>query len=320
MLARLTAASDLVAQAAALPARPAGANIGAYGVTRRDYAAAIANIPTLSKGHLCLILVAKAAVNGVHVNTLMNDDLYAALLEITVADAANLAPEDKAATVNSTFVHALRGLTIATNPDKKLFDARTNFNVPLAQLSKGYAMWFGESTPDQVKTTIRAIMGAFENSPTIETKLAASRLVGRGFAAAGMVASVITEVKSDAGRQAIARVFAAYEVEVGAYMGMITWLFQTRDHYDYSYYLGVPQAHGAKRYQHLVAFAIQVLDTRDLQRYAGPYKHIVFTAEITALIQAVKNDLRQVTLAAYDGAWWDAISGVQEAYAKAIAP
>ena len=212
---------------------------------------------------------------------------------------------------SAILVVGLKALRSGSNENKKNLSFQTTIPTPPAALGKAYDVWSSVTTAEMKVRVVKAIRTAFINCGQVPLQLAAERLCGRGFTSCMIFVSLVSSVKTEAGRQALCQIAASYAAELGELIGLVEWLAGDPSRYNFGFYTGIPENHGSKKYPHLSSLALRCLPATTLKGYAGSSRQAAFPQGMEALIETIKQSCLHVELVAYDAQWLTVLNSLR---------
>jgi len=285
-----------------------GTSVGTFGTTPDPYATALpSDIHEMTnKAQISLSLFARAAVSSQPLATIVTDEHVRQLLDLEDNEAVSAERRDNVCT--AVILTSLKALRVATNPDKKVLPTGCVLTVNNVNLANGYSKWIQRTKNAHVIATVRSVVEAFPDSSPIETRLAAGRLLGRGFTTAGLICLLVSKINSTAGKTSLAQLIATYSSELNVVLNLVERVVATPDTYYFGFYSGITDDIGAKRYEHLGAIAYRALNLVTMKQYSGHLRNVRFPANVETHIEALVTAADEITVPDYDVGWLDVLT------------
>lgn len=295
------------------PVLPVGVDIGRYDAHTLNYATpgdGGANDPSYptawidqqeSQALVALKVSTRAAVLGVPVAEVITDALCVVITQIQ-----DMTPEIRAKVVNDIFLAALITLRSAGNPRKRLLN-----NLPFeyivdnaaGQIAPSYEVWRGLTVDEDVIKCVLAVRRGFPEGTPAPIRLAAERLVGRGWTALQLIVLLQESQLSRQAKIALGRIVTGYKAEVIAIVQCLRWISEGPSRFYTAFYTGVPMNIGSRRYWTLAKVAASVLNISTLQGYSGGFQKLVLSPSVETLCSTIRDGLTLAVMPSSDANW-----------------
>lgn len=184
------------------------ADIGLHLGRRLEYTGAVEIEPQMNKSLLALRCVTCAAVQKNKLAKLVTEEVIRELFDITTEQdpTRTILETEKSEAYESIQILALSSLRRAGSEVKQKLSTRVRVGVNPANEISGYLIWRKESKNEHVIATVDSLLYAYKDAPVPELRLAAERLIGRGFTGATLIASLFRSTTSPEGKDALCQI------------------------------------------------------------------------------------------------------------------